>query len=62
MYVTAGYELREFTAAPDCLDRAELTAGEFVARYDGDKALMRELISAAERALRSARGSAVPRP
>jgi 8-oxo-dGTP pyrophosphatase MutT (NUDIX family) len=62
MYATSEYQLRAFTPANDCLGRDELSVDEFVARYHGDKHFIRSLISAAEQALRSARGSSERRP
>jgi hypothetical protein len=62
MYVSGCYDLLRFEPAPDCFGRNELSVDDFIQRYHGDRQFMRDLISAAERALRSARGFAAPRP
>ena len=49
LYRTSGYELHPFQPAPDALERAEMEPAEFVARYQGDRALMQEALDLATR-------------
>ena len=49
LYRSSGYELHSWHPAPDSFERGEMDPAGFVARYHGDRALMRRILELAAR-------------